>query len=155
MSRKVYVFIENHFSSLASIIITLTLCLLKHKFKIIDACELGSNYKEIYISLITFCSILTALLATIKTIVVSIPENKGLKKLKSNERAFNAFVNQLFYSIISNILLVILCFVSLILEKGNLDFGILCLTWIYLISYSFISFYWLEFLFFRLIKASR
>ena len=155
MRRKIFVFIENHLPIIASALIIGSLYFLKHKFNIIDKCGLGKNYKEIYISLITVCSILTALLATIKTIIVSIPENKGIKKLKNNSLAFNAFVNQIFSSIISNIILIALCFVLLILEKENLDFGWLCLVWIFFLSYSIISFCWLEYLFFKLIKASR
>lgn len=155
MKRKTYVAIENNFAVIVSILIVSVIGLLKYKFNTITECNLGANYRDIYASLITFCSIVTALLATIKTIVVSIPENKGLKKLEKNKLSFNAFVNQLFYSILSNIILVIFCFTFLILEKSKLDFSPFCLAWIFLLTYSFLSFIWLEFLFFKLIKASR
>lgn len=71
----------------------------------------------IYQTLVMFATIVVALLATFKVIIVTVDRHEGISLLRSNKNMFNRFINYIFWCICMNILFAAMAFFYLVIDK--------------------------------------
>lgn len=155
-NRKTCIFLENFLPiTLSSIVLGI---LAYINMDILDgeyyfsSISLGKNYKDLLISILTIVTIFIALLITVETLIISLPNHETIERLKNNIKSFKAFIGQLFILTLFNIILVLLCLGFIMYDVQTIKFNIVGICFLFSIIYSFIAFLWIEFLFFLIIR---
>jgi len=104
--------------------------------------ELGKFIKTdnyvVYQTMLMFSTIVVALMATFKAIILTATSNTGVDLIKSNFDMFERFIGYIFYCIIGNLVFCALCF-FLLLVNASIDGSIKSSMLVFLGSFSFLS----------------
>jgi hypothetical protein len=92
----------------------------------------------IYQTLVMFATIVVALLATFKVIIVTVDRHEGISLLRSNKNMFNRFIDYIFWCICSNILFSAMAFYYLVVDE-KISTSIGCCIFVYVAVFSVLS----------------